>query len=190
MHDRAGYTPYEGRTVTGWPVTVLSRGRVVVEDGNAARRAGLRPLPRPRGRRRRRAHRPPRARVRSGAEFRGAHLSRVRAGRSSHSNIRSDARSGRRTLPLPACGERVGVRGRCRDSEPKRCSTDAQTRGEAPSPGSLARSDLSPHAGRGNPSAHHKRRRRLPPAGRRSTLMHGQLRSMSRGAGNRVNGST
>jgi dihydropyrimidinase len=32
MHDRAGYTPYEGRTVTGWPVTVLSRGRVVVDD--------------------------------------------------------------------------------------------------------------------------------------------------------------
>src|SRR5271167_1234210 len=33
MHDRAGYTPYEGRTLRGWPVTVLSRGRVVVADG-------------------------------------------------------------------------------------------------------------------------------------------------------------
>jgi dihydropyrimidinase len=33
MHDRTGYTPYEGRAVTGWPVTVLSRGRVVVLDG-------------------------------------------------------------------------------------------------------------------------------------------------------------
>jgi dihydropyrimidinase len=33
MHDLAGYTPYEGRKVTGWPVTVLSRGRVVVDDG-------------------------------------------------------------------------------------------------------------------------------------------------------------
>ena len=33
MQDLAGYTPYEGRTVTGWPVTVLSRGRVVVNDG-------------------------------------------------------------------------------------------------------------------------------------------------------------
>ncbi|HJO97371.1 MAG TPA: dihydropyrimidinase, partial [Rhodospirillales bacterium] len=33
LHDNVGYTPYEGRTVTGWPVTVLSRGRVVVEDG-------------------------------------------------------------------------------------------------------------------------------------------------------------
>jgi dihydropyrimidinase len=33
MHDLAGYSPYEGRTVTGWPVTVLSRGRVIVDDG-------------------------------------------------------------------------------------------------------------------------------------------------------------
>lgn len=33
MHDLAGYSPYEGRTVTGWPVTVLSRGRVVVDEG-------------------------------------------------------------------------------------------------------------------------------------------------------------
>jgi dihydropyrimidinase len=33
LHDNTGYTPYEGRHVTGWPVTVLSRGRVVVNDG-------------------------------------------------------------------------------------------------------------------------------------------------------------
>jgi dihydropyrimidinase len=33
MHDRAGYTPYEGLTVKGWPETVLSRGRIVVRDG-------------------------------------------------------------------------------------------------------------------------------------------------------------
>ena len=33
LHDNVGYTPYEGRTVTGWPVTVLSRGRVVIDDG-------------------------------------------------------------------------------------------------------------------------------------------------------------
>jgi dihydropyrimidinase len=33
MHDLAGYTPYEGHKVTGWPVTVLSRGRIVVDDG-------------------------------------------------------------------------------------------------------------------------------------------------------------
>jgi len=33
LHDNMDYTPYEGREITGWPVTVLSRGRVVVEDG-------------------------------------------------------------------------------------------------------------------------------------------------------------
>ena len=33
LHDNVGYTPYEGRTVRGWPETVLSRGRVVIADG-------------------------------------------------------------------------------------------------------------------------------------------------------------
>jgi dihydropyrimidinase len=33
LHDNVGYTPYEGRRLRGWPVTVLSRGRVVVENG-------------------------------------------------------------------------------------------------------------------------------------------------------------
>jgi dihydropyrimidinase len=33
LHDNVGYTPYEGMKITGWPVTVLSRGRVVVDDG-------------------------------------------------------------------------------------------------------------------------------------------------------------
>jgi dihydropyrimidinase len=33
MHDLTGYSPYEGRQVTGWPVTVLSRGRIVVDNG-------------------------------------------------------------------------------------------------------------------------------------------------------------
>jgi dihydropyrimidinase len=33
IHDLTGYTPYAGRTLRGWPVTVLSRGRVVVADG-------------------------------------------------------------------------------------------------------------------------------------------------------------
>jgi dihydropyrimidinase len=33
MHDRTGYTPYEGRVVTGWPETVLSRGHIAVRDG-------------------------------------------------------------------------------------------------------------------------------------------------------------
>lgn len=31
MHDRGGYTPYAGRVVTGWPGTVLLRGRVLVD---------------------------------------------------------------------------------------------------------------------------------------------------------------
>jgi dihydropyrimidinase len=33
MHDLAGYTPYAGRILRGWPITVLSRGRVIVADG-------------------------------------------------------------------------------------------------------------------------------------------------------------
>jgi dihydropyrimidinase len=32
LHDNVGYTPYEGRTVRGWPEVVLSRGRVIVEN--------------------------------------------------------------------------------------------------------------------------------------------------------------
>lgn len=31
--DNAGYTPYKGRALTGWPVTVVSRGEVIVENG-------------------------------------------------------------------------------------------------------------------------------------------------------------
>lgn len=42
LHDSVGYTPYEGRYIKGWPVTVLSRGRVVVENESlkAARGSG------------------------------------------------------------------------------------------------------------------------------------------------------
>ena len=32
LHDNVGYTPYEGRTIRGWPETVINRGRVVVAD--------------------------------------------------------------------------------------------------------------------------------------------------------------
>lgn len=32
LHDQVGYTPYEGRVVNGWPITVISRGEVVVEN--------------------------------------------------------------------------------------------------------------------------------------------------------------
>src|SRR6202022_2331429 len=34
LHDNVGYTPYEGRKLRGWPVMVVSRGRIVVEDGS------------------------------------------------------------------------------------------------------------------------------------------------------------
>lgn len=40
LHDNVGYTPYEGMQVRGWPVTVLSRGRTVVEDGELKVDAG------------------------------------------------------------------------------------------------------------------------------------------------------
>ena len=40
MHDLAGYTPYEGREVVGWPQTVLSRGQVIVDDGKLLAKPG------------------------------------------------------------------------------------------------------------------------------------------------------
>ena len=40
LHDNVGYTPYEGRRLRGWPVTVLSRGRIVVENGKLAAQRG------------------------------------------------------------------------------------------------------------------------------------------------------
>ena len=33
VHDNAGYTPYAGRQLQGWPATVLSRGQTIVQDG-------------------------------------------------------------------------------------------------------------------------------------------------------------
>jgi dihydropyrimidinase len=33
LHHNVDNTPYEGRTVTGWPETVLSRGEVVIRYG-------------------------------------------------------------------------------------------------------------------------------------------------------------
>jgi len=33
LHDQVGYTPYTGQSIRGWPETVLSRGRVVIHDG-------------------------------------------------------------------------------------------------------------------------------------------------------------
>jgi dihydropyrimidinase len=40
LHDNVGYTPYEGRHLHGWPVTVLSRGRVVVDNGKLVAERG------------------------------------------------------------------------------------------------------------------------------------------------------
>jgi len=40
MHDLTEYTPYAGRKLRGWPVTVLLRGRVVVTDGKRTTEAG------------------------------------------------------------------------------------------------------------------------------------------------------
>lgn len=33
LHDAADYSPYEGKTLKGWPVSVLLRGKVMVQDG-------------------------------------------------------------------------------------------------------------------------------------------------------------
>jgi len=38
--DNTGYTPYKGRTLTGWPVTVLSRGEVIVNDAKLSAERG------------------------------------------------------------------------------------------------------------------------------------------------------
>jgi dihydropyrimidinase len=40
VKDRSGYTPWAGRTITGWPVTVLRRGSVVSENGDVIAAAG------------------------------------------------------------------------------------------------------------------------------------------------------
>jgi dihydropyrimidinase len=39
-HDRAGYTPYAGRTLTGWPETVLRRGAVIASGGQVLANPG------------------------------------------------------------------------------------------------------------------------------------------------------
>jgi dihydropyrimidinase len=40
LHDRTGYTPYAGRTLTGWPETVLRRGVAIVRAGHITAKAG------------------------------------------------------------------------------------------------------------------------------------------------------
>ena len=33
LHDNVGYNPWEGRTVTGWPVQVMLRGKTLCKGG-------------------------------------------------------------------------------------------------------------------------------------------------------------
>lgn len=40
LHDNVGYNPWEGTTVTGWPDTVILRGKVIVQDGTCHATAG------------------------------------------------------------------------------------------------------------------------------------------------------
>lgn len=40
VHDGAGYTPYVGKRIEGWPVTVMRRGEVIVDGGKLAAKAG------------------------------------------------------------------------------------------------------------------------------------------------------
>ena len=40
MHDNMDYTPYEGRKVTGWPITTISRGEIIWHDGEVTAPAG------------------------------------------------------------------------------------------------------------------------------------------------------
>ena len=40
QHDAMDYTPFEGRDLTGWPVTVLSRGERVIENRRLVAKPG------------------------------------------------------------------------------------------------------------------------------------------------------
>ena len=40
LHDRVGYSPYEGRQIKGFPEIVLRRGEVVVRDGQPRAQPG------------------------------------------------------------------------------------------------------------------------------------------------------
>jgi len=40
LHDNCDYTPYEGMTLTGWPLMTLSRGEVVWSDGEVLAQPG------------------------------------------------------------------------------------------------------------------------------------------------------
>jgi dihydropyrimidinase len=40
LHHAVDHTPYEGKEVRGWPVTTISRGDIVCDDGQVASSAG------------------------------------------------------------------------------------------------------------------------------------------------------
>ena len=40
IHDNMDYTPYEGMQVTGWPTTVIQRGKLIIENGTLSAKRG------------------------------------------------------------------------------------------------------------------------------------------------------
>jgi dihydropyrimidinase len=40
LHHAVDFTPYEGMTVTGWPIMTISRGEVIYRDGEVQAAAG------------------------------------------------------------------------------------------------------------------------------------------------------
>jgi dihydropyrimidinase len=40
LHHAVDFTPYEGMTVTGWPIMTLSRGEVICHNGQVQATAG------------------------------------------------------------------------------------------------------------------------------------------------------
>ncbi|HEX9925815.1 MAG TPA: dihydropyrimidinase, partial [Anaerolineae bacterium] len=40
LHEKADWTPYEGIHLQGWPSITISRGEVIVKDGQFLGRAG------------------------------------------------------------------------------------------------------------------------------------------------------
>jgi dihydropyrimidinase len=40
LHHNVDYTPYEGRTITGWPITVIARGQVICDNGELIGKPG------------------------------------------------------------------------------------------------------------------------------------------------------
>lgn len=40
LHENVDWTPYEGLEVKGWPTTTISRGQIIVENGEFKGEAG------------------------------------------------------------------------------------------------------------------------------------------------------